>query len=111
MGMMFHDTSFATSVTTSVGATPGRVVRMIVTEALSIGATSWVLALALSVPLTALLDWLIGSLGFLAPLPFAISPAPVLIWFVLVATVAVVASLLPAGRASSLTVREALAQT
>ncbi len=93
----------------AIGATPGRIVRSIVAEALFIGATSWVLALALSLPLTAFLDWLVGLLGFLAPLPFGVSVPSIGLWLALVGIVALVATLLPAGRASAVTVREALA--
>src|SRR6266508_4283773 len=93
----------------AIGATPGRIVRSIVAEALFIGATSWVLARALSLPLTAFLDWLFGLLGFLAPLPFGVSVPSIGLWLALVGIVALVATLLPAGRASAVTVREALA--
>ena len=93
----------------AIGATPGQVARMVVFEALSVGGLSWALAAVLALPLTALLDGLIGNLGFLAPLPFAVAPAPIFLWFALVGAVSLLASLVPARRAGSLTVREALA--
>lgn len=97
-------------VMAAIGATPDRIVRMILSEAFLITALSWFLALLLALPLTAALDWLIGTLGFLAPLPFVIAGLPVLVWAILLVVVALVATLLPANRASHITVREALAQ-
>jgi len=51
------------------------------------------------------------NLGFLAPLPFLVSPAAVLSWGALTAAVATLATLVPARRASRLVIREALATT
>ena len=96
-------------VMAAIGATPDRILRTILSEAFLIAGLSWVLAFMLAVPLTAALDWLIGSMGFLAPLPFVIAGGPIVIWAVLLAVVALVATLIPATRASRITVREALA--
>jgi len=93
----------------TIGATPGRLVRMIMAEALFIAAGSWILAVLLSVPVTVLVGWLVGTLGFLAPLPLVFASAPALLWLVLVGSVAPAAALLPARRASHLTVQAALA--
>jgi len=92
----------------TVGATPRRLKRMIVGEALATGALSAILALALSVPLTAAVDWLVGILGFLAPLPFVLSPGAALLWLVLVGAASLVATLLPARRVARLSIRDAL---
>lgn len=92
----------------TVGATPQRLTAMIVSEALLIGGVSWILAVTLSVPLTAAVDWLVGNLGFLAPLPFALAPGPVFLWLLLVGLVSLVATLLPARRAATLSIRKAL---
>jgi len=110
MGISVIERTREFGVMKAIGATPGRVVRLIVAEALFIGALSWGLALALSVPLTALVDWLVGMLGFLAPLPLVIAPTPALMWLGLVGGVSLIATLFPARRASALTVREALVQ-
>jgi putative ABC transport system permease protein len=110
MGISVLERTREFGVMKAIGATPDRVLRMIVAEALSIGALSWGVAVVLSVPLTALVDWLVGTLGFLAPLPLVISPVPALLWLGLVGLVSLVATMLPARRASTLTVREALVQ-
>jgi putative ABC transport system permease protein len=95
----------------ALGATPRRIVRMLVAEGGAIGALSWFLAVALSVPLSHFVDRLIGTLGFLAPLPLILSTSGVVIWLALVALVSLVATLVPARRAARMVVREALAQT
>ncbi|MBI4913826.1 MAG: FtsX-like permease family protein [Acidobacteria bacterium] len=96
------------AVMKTLGATPARVTRQVVQEALFMGALSWVAALLLSVPLTAWLDALIGRLGFVAPLPFILSAGPMALWLGILGLVTLAATLLPARRAASLSVAEAL---
>lgn len=67
-------------------------------------------ALVSALSLTLLVDTLVARLGFVAPLPFVIAPAPTLGWLALVGAVAVVATVLPARRASRLSVAQALVQ-
>ncbi|MCX7174005.1 MAG: FtsX-like permease family protein [Proteobacteria bacterium] len=94
----------------TIGATPARIIRLVVAESFFIGALSWIAALIVSVPLTWLVDTLVGNLGFVAPLPFVIAPGPPLMWLVLVAVVALIATLVPARRASQMSVAGALVQ-
>jgi putative ABC transport system permease protein len=94
----------------TLGATPARVVRLVVGEGLVVALASFVLAALVSVPLTLLVDALVGSLGFLAPLPLSLSPLAALAWLALVITVAAAATLVPARRAARLGIREALAR-
>jgi putative ABC transport system permease protein len=96
------------SVMKTIGATPIQVARLVVSEALLVGVASWVVALALAVPLTALVGKTVGMLAFRVRLPLVIDPIAVLSWLALAALVAVVATLLPARRASRLTVWGAL---
>jgi putative ABC transport system permease protein len=109
MGMAVAERTRELGVMLAIGATPGRVVGVVVAEAVFIAGLSWSAAVALSLPLTALLDRLVGGLGFLAPLPFSVAPLAMLGWLVAVCGVAAVASLVPAATAASLSVREALA--
>jgi putative ABC transport system permease protein len=95
----------------ALGATPRRIVRMLIAEGSVIGALSWLLALGLSVPLSLFVDGLIGTLGFLAPLPLILSFAGAATWLGLVAVVSLLSTLLPARRAAAMVVREALTQT
>lgn len=92
----------------TIGATPRQIARLVVSEALLVGVASWVAALALAVPLTALVGKTVGTLAFRVRLPLVIDPSAVLAWLALAAFVAVIATLLPARRASRLTVWGAL---
>jgi putative ABC transport system permease protein len=111
MGVSIIERTRELGVMKTLGATPRRIVRMLVAEGVAIGALSWLLAFALSVPLSHYVDRLIGTLGFLAPLPLILSTEGALIWVALVAVVSLVATLMPARRAARMVVREALAQT
>lgn len=93
----------------AIGATPTRIVRMILLEALFIAAVSFLVALGVALPLTAVVGGLVGRLGFMAPLPVILSPVAAGIWLVASLVVSVVATLVPARRAASLTVRDAIA--
>ena len=94
----------------TIGAVPARIVRMVLGEAFVIGLISFVAAFALSLPITAAVDWLIGTLGFLAPLPFAVAWEATLVWLALSALVALVATAIPARGASRILIRDALVQ-
>lgn len=85
---------------------------MVLTEAQAVAAASAIAAFLLSLPLTWLLDVLVGQLGFVAPLPFTVSSAAVLVWLVLVLVLAVsnVAAWLPSRRAADLPIALALAE-
>lgn len=88
----------------TIGATNSQVARLVVSEALLVGFASWVAALVLAVPLTGLVGTTVGMLSFRVRLPLVIDPIGVLSWLALALLVAVVATLLPARRASRLTV-------
>jgi len=92
----------------TLGATPNRIARLIVGEALLIGSISWLLAVALAVPLTVLVGQTVGRLAFRVRLPLIVDVHAVLGWLVLVAAFAALATALPARRASRLTVWGAL---
>lgn len=92
----------------TLGATPARLVRMVQREAQLIAWLGAALAAALSLPLTAGLDGLIGQLGFVAPLPFAVAPAGMLAWIVASAALAGLAAWWPARAAAQLRVAQAL---
>lgn len=92
----------------TIGATPGRIGKLIVGEALLVAFASWISALVLSVPLTALVGTTVGLLSFRVRLPLVVDPVAVLSWLTLAALTAVIATLLPARRASRITVSSAL---
>lgn len=93
----------------TLGATPRTILHLVMAEVLWTGATSWVLACAVALPLTWGMDALIGSLGFLAPLPLVIDARGPVVWLLMVVVISVVSGWIPARRAGRLTIREALA--
>jgi len=93
----------------TIGGTPRTVRWMVVSEGVFIGALSWVLAIALALPLSAMVNTMVGRMMFNAPLPLIIAPQTMLIWLAVVLGGSAVASAVPAWRASRLTVRETLA--
>ena len=93
----------------SIGAMPGTVLRIIVSEGLFVGSISWLLAVLLSLPLSAAIGAIVGNLAFKTPLPLTVSPAALAFWLTLVAAITILATAVPALRASRLAIREALA--
>jgi putative ABC transport system permease protein len=111
MGVSVVERTRELGVMKTLGATPERLVRMLLAEGGAIAALSGLLAFALSLPLALAVDRLVGTLGFLAPLPLVVSGPGVGAWLLLLAAVSVLATLVPARRAARMTIREALAQT
>jgi putative ABC transport system permease protein len=93
----------------SIGASNSMVSGVVVTEGLLIGVISWILSVPLSVPMSLLFNNLLGDAFFEEPLAFIFSASGLVIWLVIVAVISVVASLLPAYRATKMSVRETLA--
>ena len=93
----------------AIGAAPGTIMRIIISEGVLIGGLSWVFALMISVPLSLLVGRIVGMLSFKVPLGLTISPFAMLLWLVVVLAISAASCAWPAFRASRLTVREALA--
>lgn len=93
----------------AIGAAPGDIMRIIISEGMLIGGLSWGFALMISVPLSLLVGRIVGMLSFKVPLGLTISPLATLLWLVVVLAISAAACAWPAFRASRLTVREALA--
>ena len=93
----------------AVGATDRRIFALIIGEALLVGVASWIASALLALPLTAVIDRFLNSLGFLSA-QWVISPAALAIWLAAVLLGSAAAALMPARRAARLTVREALAE-
>jgi putative ABC transport system permease protein len=94
----------------AIGAVPGVIVRMIVAEGLFVAGISWIVSIVAALPLILGIDQL-GASMFGMPLPFMVSLPAVAIWLGLVVIISLVASAVPARRASLLIVRQALAYT
>ncbi len=95
----------------AIGGRSGTVMRNVVSEGVFIGMMSWCIAIVLSLPLSAGVGRLVGTLAFRFPLPLVLSPAAVFIWLTVIFLGSMAASAYPAWRASQLTVRETLAYT
>jgi len=92
----------------TIGATPGQIGRLVVGEALFLGVLSWGVAVVLAVPLTLLVGRTVGMMSFRVRLPLVMDGTAIASWLALVVVASIAATLIPAWRASRLTVREAL---
>lgn len=95
----------------AIGGSSGTVIRNVIGEGIFIGMMSWCVAVALSLPLSAGVGRLVGTLAFRFPLPLVLSTPAVFIWLTVMIFGSAAASAYPARRASRLTVRETLAYT
>lgn len=91
------------------GASSNAVFRIVIIEGLLIGMMSWILAIGLSLPISALLAHNIGEAFMDYPMPATTSPGGIVTWAALVIVISIVASLFPALRAVRLTVTQVLA--
>jgi putative ABC transport system permease protein len=93
----------------AVGASDGSVFQIVVIEGLLIGLISWFCGAILALPLGKLLSSAIGSITFRNSLDYAYSASGLAAWLVIASVLAVLASLLPAAKASRVSVRDVLA--
>jgi putative ABC transport system permease protein len=92
----------------SIGATSWTINMVVLTEGLLIGLISWAIAVPLAVPTSSLFATAMGETFNHRAMPFVYSWEGVAIWFGIVVVLSFAASLLPARRASSMSVRETL---
>lgn len=97
------------AVMRAIGAGPSTVRRIVLGETVVVGLLSWVVAALLAVPLSWAIGFLLGDLAFRLPLTLTISPLALGLWLVIAVAGSALAGRAPARRASSLTVRQALA--
>jgi putative ABC transport system permease protein len=93
----------------SIGAANTMIAGVVLTEGLFIGILSWALAIPISLPMNLLLNSMIGQMVFRQPLAFVFTPSGLAIWLAIIVVISIVASLLPAFRATRMSVRETLA--
>jgi putative ABC transport system permease protein len=93
----------------ALGAKTPVVRRVVVVEGLVIGLVSAAIGLVAAVPLGAWLAATLGPLILYHPLDFAFSWSGAALWLLIVAAIAVGASLVPAQSAARMTIRETLA--
>ena len=93
----------------SLGARSGVVRRMVIVEGVATSLVSFLLAIPLSVPISLALGRAVGQELLMRPLACTFSGVATLLKKVIVSIIPVLASLLPANSAASLTIRETLA--
>jgi putative ABC transport system permease protein len=91
----------------SIGASHGSIFGIYITEGLVVGFMAWAIGAVLSWPFSA---WLVQALGdaMVLPLSYSFSYVGVGAWLALVLLIATIASLLPAWRASQVSIRDAI---
>jgi putative ABC transport system permease protein len=92
----------------AIGATNLVLMRMVIVEGMLIGLISWLLASALSFPIGKLISDSITQSVFGASSQLGYTLNGFLIWLVVVIVLSVLASVMPARNAASLTIREVL---
>lgn len=97
------------AVMRAVGASTAKVLQVVTVEGVLIAALSWVVAIALSIPATLLVERTTGNLFTQAPLPVSFSTFGIGLWLVIVAVLAAAASAIPALETTETPVHQALA--
>ena len=93
----------------SMGAGRPLLRRLVLAEGLAIAIASGLIGILLSLPLTAILDRVMGGTLLGSPLSFAFAPWAAVAWMALVVVIGVVSCWVPAESAARMTVRAALA--
>jgi putative ABC transport system permease protein len=93
----------------AIGARDSAVLLVFLAEGLLIGFLAWLVGVVVSLPISKLLSDALGQAFVKRPLAFTPALDGIALWLGIVAILAIVASLLPAWRATRLAVREVLA--
>ncbi len=109
MTMNVVERSREIGVMRAIGARDSAVLLVFLAEGLLIGLLAWLVGVAVSLPISKILADALGEAFVQRPLAFTPALDGIGLWFVVVAVLAVTASLLPAWRATRLAVREVLA--
>jgi putative ABC transport system permease protein len=118
VGMLGLTSSMSTSVIErtrefgimrAIGARSRTVLLNVISEGVFIGLMSYLIAFALSLPLSLGLGAYLGNMSFRSPLPLIVSPVGLGLWIVILLIGSIAASVFPARQASKLTIRETLA--
>ncbi len=91
-----------------IGGEHSDIRQIVIVEGISIGIFSWLFGLILAIPLSIALSDNIGWIFLRQPLTYTYSFSGVLWWLIIVIILSLFASLLPAQRASQISVRESL---
>jgi putative ABC transport system permease protein len=92
----------------AIGASNNSILRIVLLEGAVIGLISWIIGGIVAIPAGAVLTSTLGQVLLQSEPTYIFSVSGAVLWLGIVLILAVVASFLPARRASSLTVREVL---
>jgi putative ABC transport system permease protein len=93
----------------AIGASNMNIQAIVLVEGMVIGLISWAISVLLSFPITNVLTFGVGTAILQAPMPSVYSISGIIAWLLGILFIGIIASALPAHRASSLTVRDTLA--
>jgi putative ABC transport system permease protein len=93
----------------AIGASNIDIQSIVIVEGMVIGLISWVISILLSFPITGVLTFGVGMAILTAPMPAVFSISGIVVWLLFTIFLATIASVIPARRASRLTVRDTLA--
>ena len=108
MGMNVLERTREIGVMRAIGAIDREIIKSVVMEGGFIGLITWVLAVFLSFPISSFLLKIVSEAMLGSPLRLSLTFQGFLIWLVAVLGLSLVASILPARNAASLTIREVL---
>jgi putative ABC transport system permease protein len=109
MSMNVMERTREIGVMRAIGASNNILMRMVIVEGMIIGLLSWGFGSLLAFPISGLLSNSISLALFDSPTDFGFTPTGFVIWLAAVLVLSVLASVMPARNAASLTIREVLA--
>jgi putative ABC transport system permease protein len=93
----------------AIGASNWNIQSIVLIEGMVVGMISWAISILLSIPITIVLCWGVGIGLLSAPMNAVYGMTGLITWLILIVVLGAIASVLPARRASRLTVRDTLA--
>jgi len=92
----------------AIGASNWDIQSIVIVEGIVIGLVSWLISIALAIPITNVLCFGVGLALIGSPMPPVYGVTGIIAWLIFTLILAAIASALPARRASRLTVRDTL---
>jgi putative ABC transport system permease protein len=93
----------------AIGASNGNIQGIVIAEGMVVGVIGWAVSILLSIPITIVLCYGLGTSMFSAPINPVYSLTGIFVWLIFTLVLAAFASAIPARGASRLTVKDTLA--